>query len=197
MSPLFINLANKFNSPVGQTCIVGDCNEFWIKTGKIVNATKGIKTDNINSCTAGLLSNGDKNFVFHVAPELQPLNTIKQEFEKQLENLKNFRDDIRGIIYGGWCLDNNDSTTIQSFNLYNKIADVLDALGVKFTMICGKDKNTPMDNLYVKGNRIVLINKGFNINKNEELSQDNIIASLEDKYQIVEKNYDDIFELSD
>lgn len=81
--------------------------------------------------------------------------------------------------------------------MYNKIADVLDALGVKFTMICGKDKNTPMDNLYVKGNRIVLINKGFNINKNEEVSQDNIIASLEDKYQIVEKNYDDIFELSD
>ena len=59
-------------------------------------------------------------------------------------------------------------------------------------MVCGKEKNAPLDDLYSQGDKVVLSNKGFNIDKNKKLSQDDIISALEDKYQIVEKA-DEIF----
>ena len=110
-------------------------------------------------------------------------------------NLRRICDEVHGFICGGWQLDNRDKSTVQSFDLYNKIADSLDELGVKFTMVCGKEKNAPLDNLYSQGDKIVLSNKGFNIDKNKKLSQDDIISALEDKYQIVEKADEDIFKI--
>lgn len=195
MCPFTINLVNSFNQPQKSTRMIGEFHDYLIKNGKAVTVMRGIQTENINSCTAGVLKAGDKHFMFHAAPEMQPLGSIKQELEKQVMNLRRICDEVHGFICGGWQLDNRDKSTVQSFDLYNKIADSLDELGVKFTMVCGKEKNAPLDDLYSQGDKVVLSNKGFNIDKNKKLSQDDIISALEDKYQIVEKADEDIFKL--
>ena len=64
--------------------MVGEFHDYLIKNGKAVTVMRGIQTENINSCTAGVLKAGDKHFMFHAAPEMQPLGSIKQELEKQL-----------------------------------------------------------------------------------------------------------------
>ena len=94
-----------------------------IKNGKAVTAIRGIQTENINSCTAGVLKAGNKHFMFHAAPEMQTLGSIKQELEKQVMNLRRICDEVHGFICGGWQLDNRDKSTVQSFDLYNKIAE--------------------------------------------------------------------------
>ena len=176
------------------TKIVGDFHDYFINKGSLSPIKRGLTTENINSCTAGVLQAGDKHFMFHAAPEMQSLKTVKSELEKQIKSLKKACDDIKGLICGGWELNTNSPQSVKSFDLYNTIADALDNLGVKFTMICGKEKDSPMDNLYSFDKKITLWNKSMKdlpTNNSKKLSEDDILDALENHYQFVEKNSDD------
>lgn len=174
------------------TKVVGNLHDYYIQKGCLINSHRGMRTENINSCTAGVLNAGDKHFMFHAAPEMQSLRTVKQDLEKQIRALKKTCDEIRGLICGGWELNTRSPQSVQSFDLYNAIADALDDLGVKFTMICGKEKNSPMDNLHALNKTVTLWNSSFkDVDDTTNLSQDKILDILEDHYQFVEKNSDD------
>lgn len=179
--------------------LVGNFHDYLIQNGSFATTKKSLITENINSCTAGVLEAGDKVFMFHAAPEMQSITTIKQDLIKQINALKKTYTDIKGFICGGWKLNNNNPESIKSFDLYNTIADVLDSLGIKFTMVCGKEKGTSFDNLQVQNSKITLWNENFKnilIDNSKQLKQNEIINVLENFYQFVEKNTDDTLNLN-
>lgn len=166
---------------------VGYFHDYLIKKGSICTNHRGLRTENINSCTAGVLFGKDKNFMFHAAPEMQPLNSIKEDLAQFVSKLNRSCEEIKGFIFGGWALNNRDKETVRSFDLYNTIADALDYLGIKFTMICGKEKNAALDNMYAVGNNVTVWNNDFKkIASSENMSPEEVINLLEQNYQFVE-----------
>ena len=169
---------------------VGLFHDYVMSAGKNISKCNSIRTENINSCTAGILISDKRHFMFHVAPELQPIATIKKELEKQIEILRETTENVKGFICGGLALNNSDKESVASFNLYNTIADTLDRLGIDFSMLCGKEKGAPMDNIYSVGNNSIVWSDAFKKlfpDENVNLSQDEIVSILEDHYQFVEQ----------
>ncbi len=198
MSPLSINLSRIPYPEVKNTKIVGDFHDYLIKNGANITSKRGLRTENINSCTAGILDAGERHFMFHAAPEMQPLSSIKKELAKQIELLKRSCDDIRGFICGGWELNANDKESIRSFDLYNTIADALDSLGVRFAMFCGKEKGAPLDNLHSINGNVTLWNDNFkNIIDSKKYTKDELLDVLENQYQFVDSNSDETVQFLD
>lgn len=194
MSPLSIKFTNVPHIQNTNTKFVGEFHDYLLQKGSLITSKRGLQTENINSCTAGVLNAGNKHFMFHAAPEMQSLRTIKQELEKQIEILKRTCEDVRGFICGGWELDTKNRESIKSFNLYTSIADTLDDLGVKFTMVCGKEKDAPLDNLHSINKSVTMWNEGFGnmyVGKSENLNPQEVADILEKYYQFVETNADD------
>ena len=189
MPPISINLSKIPYPEVRNAKKIGEFHDYLIKNGGFSTAKRGLRTENINSCTTGVLFGKEQNFMFHAAPEMQPLSSIKKELAKHLEKLQRTCDDIKGFICGGWALDNKDKETVMSFDLYNTIADALDSLGVKFTMICGKDKGAHMDNIYAIGNNATMWNGDFKKLLNDKnIKQEDVVELLEESYQFVEND---------
>ncbi len=191
---LSIKLTDIPRLQIRNTKLVGGFHDYVIHKGGLITTKRGMQTENINSCTAGILNAGDKHFMFHAAPEMQSLRSVKQELEKQLEVLKRTCEDIRGLICGGWELNTRSPESVRSFDLYTAIADALDDLGVKFTMICGKEKGAPLDNLYANNNNVTIWNEGFGkilAENPAKLNRNQIADVLEKHYQFVEINPDD------
>jgi len=186
-----INLSKVAYPEVKRVIDVGRCHDYLIGAGKSTATSRSLKTECINTCTAGVLSNGKNHFMFHAAPELQPIATIKKEIERQVNILRETCDNIKGFICGGLELNNRDSESVASFNLYNTIADTLDELGVNFTMMCGKKKGAPMENMYAVGDTVTVWSNAFKKlfpQGSENLNQEEILETLENHYQFVEQN---------
>ena len=191
-----INLSKIAYPEVKRVIDVGCCHDYLIGAGKKTATVRSLKSENINSCTAGVLSNGKNHFMFHAAPELQPVSTIKKEIEKQVNILRETCDNVKAFICGGLELNKKVSESVASFNLYNTIADALDDLGVNFTMMCGKKKGSPMENMYAVGNTITVWSNTFKKlfpNGAKDLNQEEILEILEKHYQFVEKNEEHVF----
>lgn len=189
MPPVSINLSRIPYPQIKNAKIVGEFPNYTLQSGALSVAKRGLRTDNINSCTAGVLFGDEKNFMFHAAPEIQTIASIKSELAKYVEKLQQTCDDIKGFICGGWALNNRDKETVKSFDLYNTIADALDSLGVQFTMICGKDKKAPMDNIYAVGNNATMWNSDFKkLLNNKNIKQEDLVELLEQNYQFVEND---------
>lgn len=182
-----INLSRVAYPEVKHRKVIGALHDYTINKGKIVTKNHGTLTENINTCVGGVLNAGNRNFMFHVAPEMQPLNPIKRELAKQVEILRETCGSVKGLICGGLELNSKDNESVQSFNLYNTIADVLDELGVQFTMLCGKEKGAPLENIYAINENTTLWGDAFKnlFNKNTD-SKEEIIDVLENHYQFVE-----------
>ncbi len=180
--PFSINLSGIPYPQVKKSLTVGNFHDYTIKKGLNACFNKGLLTENINSCTAGVLNAGKRNFMFHAAPEMQDLTTVKKELLKQIDKLRESCEDIKGFICGGWALNTKDRETVRSFDLYNTIADTLDELGVKFTMLCGKEKGSPMDNMYAVNQGVTVWNNSF-----KELLPD--IKNKADMQDVLEKQY--------
>lgn len=198
MCPLSIKLTDVQPFQMKKTKLVGNFHDYLICKGSLASTKYGMQTENINSCTAGLLNAGDKHFMFHAAPEMQSLRSVRQELEKQVEILRKTCDDIHGFICGGWELNTNSPKSVKSFDLYTAIADTLDDLGVKFTMVCGKEKGAPMDNLQAVNKIVTMWNSAFKkmfSGNPEELNQKQVADILENHYQFVETNSDDTISL--
>ncbi len=199
MCPLSIKITNIPHIPAKRTKLIGEFHDYTLHKGSLIASQRGMQTENINSCTAGVLNAGNKHFMFHVAPEMQSLKTIKQELAKRIEILQKTCDDIRGFICGGWELNTKSPESVKSFDLYTAIADSLDELGVKFTMICGKEKGAPKDNLYSLNKSITMWNNAFKktfLGEQENINQKQITNVLENYYQFVETNSDDTIKLA-
>ena len=188
MCPLSINLSKIAYPKPKRVKMVGDFHDYTLSNGVLADVKCSLRTENVNSCTAGVLNAGKKNFMFHAAPEMQPLNVIKDILAKQVENLRKSCDDVRGFICGGYELDTKDAESIKSFDLYNTIADTLDELGVKFMMMCGKQKGAPMENLNIVNNNLTVWSDAFKqlFKSKEALGTDDIMSALENHYQFVE-----------
>ena len=187
MPPISINLSKIPYPEVKNAKVVGEFHDYLIKNGGLSTAKRGLRTESINSCTAGVLFGKNKNFMFHAAPETQPLGSIKKELAKYINKLHQSCEEIRGLICGGWALDNKDKETVRSFDLYNAIANALDDLGVKFTMVCGKEKGTSPDNIYSINDNATIWNDDFKkILDSPQISSDGLTELLEQNYQFVE-----------
>lgn len=186
--PFSINLSGIPYPQVKKSLTVGNFHDYTIKKGLNACFNKGLLTENINSCTAGVLNAGKRNFMFHAAPEMQDLTTVKKELLKQIDKLRESCEDIKGFICGGWALNTKDRETVRSFDLYNTIADTLDELGVKFTMLCGKEKGSSMDNIYAVNNNVTIWNDSFKelLPQIKSKNPDDIQDILEKRYQFVE-----------
>lgn len=197
MSSLSINLSNVPHILNRNIKLVGGAHDYLINKGANLPIKRGLQTENINSCTAGILISGDRHFMFHAAPELQPLSSIKKELEKKIADLHATCENIQGFICGGWEFKANDKECVKSFDLYNTIANVFDFLGVKFSMLCGKEKGSNMDNIFSINNSVTLWNENFNniFKQNKGYTQNEIVEQLEKDYQFVETNSDDIFKI--
>ena len=91
-------------------------------------------------------------------------------------------------------MDTKNQESVKSFNLYTAIADTLDDLGVKFTMVCGKEKGAPLDNLHAINKSVTMWNDAFGktfIGDSKKLSQNQVVEILENHYQFVETNAGD------
>ena len=78
-----INLSKAAYPEVKRVINVGCCHDYLIGAGRGTATVRSLKTEHINTCTAGVLTNGKNHFMFHSAPELQPVASIKREIEKQ------------------------------------------------------------------------------------------------------------------
>lgn len=191
MCPMSINLSKFAYPEIKQAKLVGNFHKYTFNNGMFANVNRGLRTENINSCTAGVLNAGKTNFMFHAAPEMQPLAGIKKEIQSKVEALRETCDEVKAFICGGLELNQKDSESVRSFDLYNTIADTLDELGVKFTMMCGKQKGASMDNIYAINENVNVWSDAF---KNlftpefKNLSKDEILGLLEKEYQFVESN---------
>ena len=105
---LSIKLTDIPHLQVRNTKIVGNFHDYLIRNGGFITSKRGMQTENINSCTAGVLNAGDKHFMFHAAPEMQDLTTVKKELLKQIDKLRESCEDIKGFICGGWALNTKD-----------------------------------------------------------------------------------------
>lgn len=191
-----INLSKVAYPEVKRVIDVGRCHDYLIGAGRGTATVRSLRTEHINTCTAGVLTNGKNHFMFHTAPELQPVASIKREIEKQVNVLRETCDNIKGFICGGLELNNRDSESVASFNLYNTIADTLDELGVNFTMMCGKKKGAPMENMYAVGDTVTVWSDAFKKifpNGAKDLSQEEVIEALENHYQFVEQTDEHAF----
>lgn len=194
MSSLSIKFTNVPRIQTTNTKFVGEFHDYLLQKGSLITSKRGLQTENINSCTAGVLNAGNKHFMFHAAPEMQSLRTIKKELEMQIEILKRTCEDVRGFICGGLELDTKNRESVMSFNLYTSIADALDDLGVKFTMVCGKEKDSSLDNLHAINKSVTMWNEDFGkmyLGKSENLTPPEVVDVLERHYQFVETNSDD------
>ncbi len=189
MCPLNINLTSNSYHPVKTAKVVGNFHDYLFRNGMTVSLNKGVRTENINSCTAGIINAGKRNFMFRSAPEMESLRFLKKEIENQVNILRETCDKVKAFIIGGLELNNKDRESVQSFDLYNTIADTFDELNVPFAMMCGKKKGAPMEGIYAVNDNITVWSKLFKnlfTPENKKLKQDEIIDLLENNYQFIE-----------
>ena len=118
-----INLSKIAYPEVKRVIDVGCCHDYLIGAGKKTATVRSLKSENINSCTAGVLSNGKNHFMFHAAPELQPVSTIKKEIEKQVNILRETCDNVKAFICGGLELNKKDSVYKRVLTRVNAILE--------------------------------------------------------------------------
>ena len=166
--------------------------------GKRTYCSRGLQSENFNSCVGLGISYKEKdktyNEMYHLAPELNRLNYFKQQLKERLEAIRaNCEDKINVFVCGGWdrCGSNRDAA--DSFDLYNGIGEVCDEQIEKYgdidlSMICGREKNSPLMNMYTTLKNIHYYGNGFkNIFKDvKNPSREEVINALEQTHETVE-----------
>lgn len=167
--------------------VVGKDNIYTTGRARFAQSRHPLVSYDANSCVMLGLNGGDnRNCLMHIAPEQQPLSTIKAGLGKCIQTLAekmcNLENDITGILIGGRHSGNKDS-----FLLFNEIAKTLDEFGIPFSMICGKFNNIVNDNIVMTGDKTRVWNKSLqNLEIPQNNSQENIAKILEQNYEVVE-----------
>lgn len=191
-----INLSKTAYPAAKQTKVVGKFHDYLINKGMYGTLNHGMLTENINTCCAGVINSGKTNFMFHAAPELQPNFTIKDDLARAVDFLRESCDNVKAFICGGCELSNKPHAN-SSFDLYNTIADTLDDLGVKFTMMCGKKEGAPMEGLYAVNENTTVWSDAFKdlFKGKGKISTEEMLDKLSEKYQFVESNAENVLNL--
>lgn len=171
----------KYNA---KASVVGRDRLYTTSRARFAQSKHPLVSHDANDCTMICLNGGTKyNCLMHLAPEQQPLTSLKSGIEKciktLMENMGRAQENITAIIVGG-----RDSSHKESFNLFNETANILEEMGIPFSMICGKFDHVANDNIVVAGNKAQIWNsslKGLNSTSPKELA--NI---LEENYEVVE-----------
>lgn len=169
-----VNLLNTPVNYIAKAAIVGKDNIYTIDKARFANSTYQLVSENANTCVMlGLNGGKGNNCLMHLAPEQQPLGSLKVGIEKCIETIRgkmdNIQEEVTGILVGG-----RNSSNKDSFNLFNEVANILDDLGVPFSMLCGKFDNVANDNILISGEKVKIWNSS--------IKKDNI----EDLYEVVE-----------
>lgn len=148
----------------------------------------GMQGFNIEADTALLLNAGrTNNEMYKLCPRVP---NVKAELEKRIFEMEEKFGKVRAFLYGGLELNKNNPRTVESFNLYNTLADSLYELQVPFAMICGKNAKAPLDNIYAINNNVTIWNDLFKkfVKPLSKPTQEEIMATMRDDYQIVESS---------
>ena len=156
----------------------------------IATGWRALRNENMNADVGGALIANKTAYVFHIAPEQQNLNRLKQLIEQKANELMSYKDKIWGFICGGWALNSNNEISKKSFDVYNTLADKMDDMNIPFGMVCGKEIGSHYDNFRLRNNTINvwsdLITDRFKDKTN--IPPEEIISNLEQDYQFVEFN---------
>lgn len=140
-----------------------------------------------NTCVMlGLNGGNNTDCLMHLAPELQPIRTLRTGLAKCIETLrekmKNMEDNITGILIGGRHSGHKDS-----FNLFNEVMKVLDEFGIPFSMICGKFDDIKNDNIVMTGDTAGIWNPSLaDLNIPDKTTGDELADILKDNYEVVD-----------
>lgn len=190
MAPLTLSLSKIPYPDVKKMTKVGNSlGDYTLKDARIGAFGRLMGTFDANAGTILDINNGKKNYMAHLAPELQTPQFVEKGLEKTLLKMEDdASEDISAIIVGGW-----DSSNPESFNLPLKIADLFDTFGIDFSIICGKPKGAPAESMVVQNNQIKVWSDKF---KELFAKLDVKKATKEDVQQALENHYE-VVELSD
>lgn len=145
--------------------IVGKENLFTINKAKDIVGTRAIVSDSADTCSYMAIKAGNRNALMHLAPEQEPIGTLRDRLYAYLdsfrENYDIMIDEMKAFIFGGREFAKGDVQSETSCNLYNEMAESLDEFGVPFTMICGKKSGMAKDDIYFASNKVYAINKSL------------------------------------
>jgi hypothetical protein len=191
-----VKLGSVAHSLPKQAKCIGKDGVFAIRHGGYSTSTHALYSEGANTCLlVGLNAGKQNNCLLHIAPEDQSVSSIEKELtscvDRVKEQSKNVKEKVCAILFGGRELSKDDPESIGSFDIYNTVADVLEKLGVSFSMICGKKKGAATDNMFMRTTDIAIWNKDLkNLKIPENASQDDIAAALSERYQFVELSPD-------
>ena len=185
--PLFINLEKipylKYAKEVG--------GQFTFSDGKADRLVQRMGTKGLNTCVGFAFHTPTKNEMYHLAPEYrahQDPQFVRNFIEAKIHELRDGYGNVKAFIFGGRANDKG------SFELANNIANPIEDAGVEFTMIWGKKGNIPTDEMSLFDNRLSIWNDAFKntLQKKAGISKDQKLNLLEDTYEIVYTNGNDI-----
>lgn len=117
-----------------------------------------MRMENMNADISGVLTwanNSMLGFNIQINPKMNTdaiLNSIREIYEQFREKENN----LWGFIAGGLTNLPNEQLSAYSYDTYNKLADLYDALQIPFGMICGKLNAIQKDNVRIHTDKIFL-----------------------------------------
>lgn len=168
-----------------------EVSQYTMSGSKTSVPTRAVYSEGANTCELLALNLGNITRLFHLAPELQPTNTlyegIRSSVDTLYENSEDLDDEVTALIVGGRELIKGNKESEASFNLYNETANVLEELEIPYTMICGKKMELGKDDIYILDGTAHVQNDFFECLKDDaRSSQERIKEQLERGYQFVE-----------
>lgn len=190
LAPLTLNLSRiPYPDVKGMIKVGNSLGDYALKDARSAVIGRTIGTFDAKACTIVDINNGKRNYLAHIAPELETSQAVEKGLEKTLKEMEdNSSDRIRAVIVGGW-----DSSNQESFDLPLKIADLFDRIGIDFSMICGKPKGAPAESMVALQNQVNVWCDKF---KELFTKLDVKKATKEDVQQALENHYE-VVELSD
>lgn len=145
-----------------------------------------IKTPNVNTCTVIALFSKLKNKLFHIAPELETAQNVKNKLAKEIKELQSSSDkDVKALIIGGLEPKIGDAESGKSQEIYNAAAEVaFDDFGLDGIMLCGKKRNASMESIEIQNNNATISINDFKPNSKSECDIRNY---LRNRYASIEE----------
>ena len=184
---LKIKLTPEIQSIPRRITVVGNDNILRTQSARFTNSSQPMMSESANTCVMlGLNADKNKDCLMHLAPEQQSLRTLRDGIEacieKMRENIRSLQENFSGILIGG-----RHSAYPESFDLFNETANILDELGIPFSMICGKFDNIANDNILMRENNATIWNKSLqHLDVRKNVTQDELAKILEENYEVVE-----------
>ena len=139
---------------------------------------KGCVVSDIGAGISGLLRADNKwSMMFGIQPNVfvKGAEYVVKPLQNIFETILKRGGDAWGFICGGFNgVQTNNRTVECSYEMYNRVAECFDTMGIPFGMICGKNSPDHFDSIKVHKNDILM--GGDYINANLAQSENQIIT---------------------